>query len=75
MMKVSDPIIFGHAVRVFYEELFFKYKDLFEELGVEPNNGIGDVYAKIAALPAEKHTEIEADIQAHVSKTDPIWQW
>ncbi len=64
MMKVSDPIIFGRAVRVFYKELFFKYQDLFAELGVEPNNGIGDVYAKMAALPAEKQIEIEADIQA-----------
>jgi isocitrate dehydrogenase len=64
MMKVSDPIIFGHAVRVFYGDLFLKYKDLFEKLGVEPNNGIGDVYAKIADLPTEQRTEIEAHIQA-----------
>jgi len=64
MMKVSDPIIFGHAVRVFYGDLFSKYKDLFEELGVEPNNGIGDVYTKIATLPTEQRTEIEAQIQA-----------
>ena len=48
MMKVSDPIIFGAAVSVFYKEIFTKYGDLFSELGVNPNNGIGDVYAKIA---------------------------
>lgn len=64
MMKVSDPIIFGHAVRVFYRDVFVKYEDLFEELGVAPNNGIGDVYKKIAVLPVEIRTEIENDIQA-----------
>jgi isocitrate dehydrogenase len=64
MMKVSDPILFGHAVKVFYKELFAKYGDLFEELGVDVNNGFGDVYAKVATLPAEKQAEIEADIAA-----------
>ena len=64
MMKASDPVMFGHAVTVYYEELFKKHADLFEQLGVEPNNGIGDVYAKIESLPAEKKAEIEADIAA-----------
>ncbi|MDX1348329.1 MAG: NADP-dependent isocitrate dehydrogenase [Thiomicrorhabdus chilensis] len=64
MMKVSDPIIFGQAVAVFFEEVFAKHADTFAELGVNPNNGLGDVYSKIAALPAEKQAEIESDINA-----------
>jgi len=64
MMKVSDPIIFGHCVRVFFEDLFAKHASLFAELGVDPNNGFGDVLAKIADLPEEQRTSIEADIQA-----------
>lgn len=63
MMKISDPIIFGYAVKVFCKELFSKYADLFAELGVNPNNGFGDVVAKIAVLPAEQKAAIEADIQ------------
>jgi isocitrate dehydrogenase len=64
MMKVSDPIIFGHAVRVFFAPVFQKHETLFEDLGVNPNNGLGDVIAKIADLPDEQRAEIEADIQA-----------
>jgi isocitrate dehydrogenase len=64
MMKVSDPIMFGHCVRVFFEDLFTKHASLFEELGVDPNNGFGDVIAKIAKLPEEQRAAIEADIQA-----------
>ncbi len=64
MMKVSDPIMFGHAVTIFYSDVFAKHAKLFEELGVEANNGIGDVYAKIADLPAETQTKIKADIEA-----------
>ncbi len=64
MMKVSDPIIFGHAVRVYYKDLFEKHADLFKELGVEPRNGFGDVVAKIATLPDAQRKEIEADIDA-----------
>ena len=64
MMKVSDPIIFGHAVTVFYEEVFNKYAAVFAELGVEANNGIGDVYSKIKSLPDAQREEIEADLQA-----------
>jgi isocitrate dehydrogenase len=64
MMKVSDPIIFGHAVKVFYKDVFAKHGELFAELGVDVNNGLGDVYAKIAQLDDAKRAEIEADIQA-----------
>ena len=64
MMKVSDPIMFGHAVKVFYKDVFAKHAATFEQLGVDANNGIGDVYAKIGRLSAEKKAEIEADILA-----------
>jgi isocitrate dehydrogenase len=64
MMKVSDPIIFGHAVTVFYKDVFEKHAVLFDELGVEPGNGLGDVYAKIAELPDDQRAAVEADIQA-----------
>ncbi|WDD96670.1 NADP-dependent isocitrate dehydrogenase [Thalassomonas actiniarum] len=64
MMKVSDPIIFGHAVKVYYQDVFAKHADIFEQLGVDANNGIGDVYAKIGRLPEAKKAEIEADLQA-----------
>ncbi len=70
MMKVSDPVIFGHAVKVYYKEVFVKYADIFEQLGVDANNGIGDVYAKIKRLPEAKRIEIEAAI-AEVYKTRP----
>ena len=58
MMKVSHPIVFGHAVTVFYKELFDKYGDLFKELGVNPNNGLGSVYDKIKSLPQSQQEEI-----------------
>jgi len=64
MMKVSDPIIFGYAVRTFFREVFDKHAAVFKEIGVDPNNGLGDLYAKIKSLPAAKGKEIEADIQA-----------
>ena len=64
MMKVSDPIMFGHAVTVYYEDVFEKYAELFEKLGVNANNGIGDVYLKIKSLPDEKRLAIETDIEA-----------
>ncbi len=64
MMKVSDPVIFGHAVTVFYQDVFAKHGATFTELGVDVNNGLGDVYAKIEQLPAEQKAAIEADIQA-----------
>jgi isocitrate dehydrogenase len=64
MMKVSDPIIFGHVVRVFFKDLFAKHAATFTELGVDLNNGFGDLLAKLEKLPAEKKSAIEADIQA-----------
>ena len=64
MMKVSDPIIFGHCVSVFFEEAFEKHAATFKEIGVNPNNGLGDVYSKIKGLPEDKQKEIEADIKA-----------
>ena len=64
MMKVSDPIIFGHAVKVYYQAVFDKHAAIFEELGVDTRNGLGDVYAKIAGLPELQRSAIEADLQA-----------
>lgn len=64
MMKVSDPIIFGHAVEVFFAPIFEKYGDIIEELGVDVKNGFGDLMAKIEELPDDKRQEIEADIKA-----------
>jgi isocitrate dehydrogenase len=68
MMKISDPIMFGHAVEVYFAELFDKHADTFAELGVDPRNGFGDVIAKIAHLPADKKAAIEADIAAIYAK-------
>lgn len=64
MMKVSDPIIFGHVVSVYFKDVFEKHASTFAELGVDPNNGLGDLFEKIKALPKEKREEIEADIKA-----------
>jgi isocitrate dehydrogenase len=64
MMKVSDPIMFGHAVEVFFQDVFQKHAAVLKELGVEPNNGIGDLYAKIKALPDAERAAIEADLAA-----------
>jgi isocitrate dehydrogenase len=64
MMKVSDPIVFGHAVRVFFEEVFAKHAAVLEDLGVDVNNGFGDLLGKIAGLPDDQRAAIEADIQA-----------
>ena len=63
MMKVSDPVLFGHAVSIYYRELFEKHSELFEELGINPNNGLGDVNAKIQNLPQEQQDQIKQDIE------------
>ena len=68
MMKVSDPIIFGHAVNVFFDDVFEKHAELFDELGIEARNGMGDVYSKIATLPEAKQQEIQDDIAAVYAK-------
>lgn len=64
MMKISDPIMFGHAVKVFFKDVFAKHGDTFKELGVNVNNGLGDIYDKIGKLPADKKGEITKDIEA-----------
>ncbi len=72
MMKVSDPIIFGHAVRVYFKDVFAKHRETFEKLGVDPNNGFGDVVSSIQSLPEEQRKEIEADIQAAYESGPPL---
>ena len=64
MMKVSHPIVFGHAVSVFYKDAFEKHAEIFEKLGVNPNNGLADVYDKIQGVPRTLREQIERDIQA-----------
>ncbi len=64
MMKVSDPIMFGHCVRAYYKAAFEKHAAVFEELGVDVNNGVGDAYEKIQQLPADQAAEIKADLDA-----------
>ena len=68
MMKVSDPVMFGHAVTVFYKDVFDKHAATFAQLGVNPSYGLGDIYAKIQGLPADKRSAIEADITAVYAK-------
>ena len=72
MMKVSDPKIFGHAVTVFYKDVFAKHGETLKKLGVDPDNGIGDLYAKIKALPEDQRKAIEADIQAVYKQRPPM---
>src|SRR5690554_2776997 len=68
MMKISDPIMFGHAVKVYFADVFAKHADTFKQLGVDATNGFGDVLAKIATLPEAQRATIEADIEAVYSK-------
>jgi isocitrate dehydrogenase len=72
MMKVSDPKIFGHAVTVYYKDVFEKHGETLKKLGVDPDNGIGDLYAKIKSLPEDQRKAIEADIQAVYQKRPPM---
>jgi len=72
MMKISDPIMFGHAVTVYYKDVFAKHAALFAKLGVDPANGIGDVYAKIRTLPPEQKAQVEADIAATYELRPPL---
>jgi isocitrate dehydrogenase len=72
MMKISDPIMFGHFVSVFYKDVFEKHAITFKELGVNPDLGMGDLYAKIKKLPEAKQAEIEADIQDVYKKQPPL---
>ena len=72
MMKVSDPILFGHCVSVFFKDVFAKHAALFKQLGVSPNNGIGDVYTKIQSLPADQKAQVEADLKAAYAARPPL---
>ncbi len=72
MMKVSDPIIFGHGVKVFFKDVFEKHADALAEVGANPNNGFGNVLSAIESLPAEKRDEIKADIEAVYAKNPEL---
>ena len=72
MMKVSDPIMFGHIVAEYYKDALDKHAEVLKEVGFNINNGIGDLYARIKALPAEKQAEIEADVQAVYAQRPPL---
>ena len=72
MMKVSDPIMFGHAVEVYYQDVFEKDAALLKKLGVAPNNGIGDLYAKMKTLPDAERATIEADVAAVYKSRPPL---
>ncbi len=72
MMKVSDPKIFGHAVTVYYKDVFEKHGETLKKLGVDPDNGIGDLYTKIKALPDDQRKAIEADVQVVYQKRPPM---
>jgi isocitrate dehydrogenase len=72
MMKESDPKIFGHAVTVYYKDVFEKHGETLKKLGVDPDNGIGDLYTKIKALPEDQRKAIEADMQEVYKKRPPM---
>ena len=72
MMKVSDPIIFGQVVAVYYEDVLNKYTDALNEIGFDPNNGMGDLYERIKTLPADTQAAITADIQALYARSAPL---
>lgn len=72
MMKVSDPILFGVAVEVYFAEVFEKYGETFKKLGVDVRNGLGDVYAKIATLPADQRNEIEAALATAIENRSDL---
>ena len=68
MMKVSDPILFGHGVKAYYRSAFEAHADTLSKLGVDPNNGVGDAYDKIAQLPDAERTAIKAALDACLSQ-------
>jgi isocitrate dehydrogenase len=72
MMKVSDPVLFGHAVSVYFSPVLEKHADIFKRLGVNADNGLGDLYTKIESLPVDKKAEIEADIKAVYAIRPPL---
>ena len=74
MMKVSHPIVFGHAVKTFYQDAFAKHQELFDELGVNVNNGMVDLYNKIESLPAS-HATRSSTTSTPSTSTAPSWPW
>merc|ERR1712070_522510 len=72
MMKVSDPIMFGHCIKVYFKDLFAKYADTFSKLGINANNGLAELYKKIATLPDAEKSAIEADIMATYEKRGKV---
>jgi isocitrate dehydrogenase len=68
MMKISDPIMFGHVVSVFFHDVFAKYNDTFKSLGINPNNGLGELFEKIKSLPADQQAAIQKDIEETLKK-------
>ncbi len=73
MMKVSDPIIFGHTVAAYFNEVYEKHSDIFQKLGIDPNNGVGEITSKIKTLPIEKQKEIEADLTSCYEKQADLY--
>ncbi|MDA0656077.1 MAG: NADP-dependent isocitrate dehydrogenase [Proteobacteria bacterium] len=73
MMKISDPIIFGHTVSVFFKDVYEKHADTFAKLGIAANNGVGDITSKIQSLPADQKAEIEADLKACMAKQPALY--
>jgi len=73
MMKVSDPVLFGCAVSVFFEDVFTKHAEVFTEIGVDANNGVGDLIAKLQSCSADKRAEIEADIKACMASQPDLY--
>lgn len=73
MMKVSDPIIFGHAVSIYFKDVFDKHAETFKRLGVDPDHGFGDVLAKVQTLPADQRARIEADVRACMATQPPLF--
>ena len=73
MMKVSDPIIFGHTVAAYFKETYEKHSDIFQKLGIDPNNGVGDIALKIQTLPIEKQREIEEDLKSCYEKKADLY--
>ena len=73
MMKVSDPIIFGHTVYAFFKDVYDKHAVTFTELGIDPDNGVGDIASKIKSLPLDQKSEIESDLAACMEKQADLY--